>query len=149
MKWLLSLVLVLVAVGTLRVVGCGDADADLCGGCDDGDPCTEDRCVYDPEDLRFDFSFSWCGPDDPGDPDDYRCVHFRKPDGSPCGGGKVCVDGLCAENLCANCEDDGNSCTIDCDYETGACDYLAVRNWIGCEDDGREGECYEGVCVVR
>ena len=39
MKWLLSLVLVLLAVGTLRVVGCGDDDH-FCVGEPVGTPCT-------------------------------------------------------------------------------------------------------------
>ena len=45
MRWLLSLVLVLLAVGTLRVVGCGD-EADLCEDvlCEDDNDCTTDAC---------------------------------------------------------------------------------------------------------
>jgi hypothetical protein len=55
MKWLLSLVLVLLAVGTLRVVGCGDEEGltpcerGRCfreDACDDGDPCTHNLCAW-------------------------------------------------------------------------------------------------------
>ena len=42
MRWLVGFVLLLLALGTLRTVGCGDDDP--CGGCDDGNPCTRDVC---------------------------------------------------------------------------------------------------------
>ncbi len=136
MRQWIGLVLFALALGTLRTVGCND---DPCGGCDDGDPCTRDWCDY----VNTSGTIS-CNPEDY----EYQCQHSRLPNGTACGGDNVCVNGDCTENLCVNCEDDGNSCTIDCDYETGACDYVAVRDGLSCEDDSREGECYEGVCVV-
>ena len=148
MRYLIGFVLFLLALGTLRTVGCGD---DPCGGCDDADPCTEDRCEYDPEDPSWDFSL--CQSEDP---EDYRCHHYRRADGSPCGGDNVCVDGTCSENLCAGCEDDGNSCTIDCDYRTGACDYVPLPDGdsckgeqsYGCNGEQNYGRCYGGVCII-
>ena len=134
MKWLLSLVLVLLAVGTLRVVGCG---GDECGGCDDGDPCTEDRCVYAPEGFwNIDLNIG-CSPEDPND---YHCTHRTRPDGFPCGGGNVCVDGGCTENLCQDVVcDDGLGCTEDeCDFRDGTCHFPNL-----CDD---ENECTEDIC---
>lgn len=137
MKWLLSLILVLLAVGTLRTVGCGDEDP--CGGCDDGNPCTRDVCD------RYNTSGTIsCDPDDY----DYRCVYPSVPDGTSCGGGNVCVGGVCGENLCADCEDDGDECTRDCDYATGSCDYLPIREGAACDTGQHSGICISGVCTA-
>ena len=43
MRYLAGFVFFLLALGTLRVVGCGDASP--CGNCDDGNPCTMDTCA--------------------------------------------------------------------------------------------------------
>jgi hypothetical protein len=40
--WLLGFVLLLLALGTLRTVGCGDESP--CGDCGDGNTCTRDFC---------------------------------------------------------------------------------------------------------
>lgn len=75
--------------------------------CDDGNPCTADSCVEDPE---------------------VTCVNDPLPDGTDCttAGG---VAGTCMGNVCtppgfcetANC-DDGNECTTDtCDPDAEAC----------------------------
>jgi hypothetical protein len=135
MKWLLSLVLVLLAVGTLRVVGCGenagaggsggDGGIDLCDqlNCDDHDPCTEDTC--DPSNSDF-------------------CVFTPVPPGTPCvlqqeGGAEP---GVCFySGECGQCGDsnpdcfcnDANLCTGDAyDPETGCVfDYLCGGLWRG------------------
>ncbi|MBM4394083.1 MAG: hypothetical protein FJ087_00155 [Deltaproteobacteria bacterium] len=93
--------------------GCDDGDActgeDVClpGGkcrgtfvvCDDGNPCTLDRCV----------PAIGCVADDLG----HRCD-----DGSPCTEGDRCRDGTC-EGVPKGC-DDGNPCTADrCDPVVG------------------------------
>jgi hypothetical protein len=137
MKWLLSLVLVLLAVGTLRVSGCG---GDECGGCDDGNPCTHDRC----DSYRVGEPPGMCEPDEREIR--YRCVYPQKADGTSCGGGNVCVGGQCTENLCAECEDDGNSCTDDCSYETGECNYTPRPDNEACYN--RAGECLSGYCCT-
>jgi hypothetical protein len=96
MRYLFWLILLLLlSVGTLRVTGCGEES--LCGDCSTTNPCTAPECVYDPEDPDFDFDFSLCQPSEDEDPADYRCAYYRKPDGSPCGGGNVCVKGACTE----------------------------------------------------
>jgi hypothetical protein len=93
MKWVLSLVLVLLAVGTLRVLGCGDEGTGpsvICMGgedCDDGNDCTEDVC----------------------DPANASCTNPKRADGAACmvdGLPGQCVDGVC-KGLCAgaSCED--------------------------------------------
>ena len=137
MRWLLNLILVLLTVGTLRVVGCGDESP--CGDCNDGNPCTRDVC----DSYNTSGTIS-CDPEDIS----YRCEHPRVSDGTPCGSGNICVSGVCRENLCADCEDDGNSCTIDCDYETGACDYLRLPDGDTCMGKSHTGLCYDGVCIV-
>jgi len=137
MRWLVGFVLLLLALGTLRTVGCGDDDP--CGGCDDGNPCTRNVCD------RYNTSGTIsCDPEDY----DYRCVYPSVPDGTSCGGANVCVSGACRTNLCADCEDDGNSCTIDCDYETGACDYLRLPDGDTCKGERHTGVCVSGVCIV-
>ena len=131
MKWLLSLVLVLLAVGTLRVVGCNwDILENPCAGvdCGDGNPCTQDYCTH-----------FFSSP---------SCHNEPLRDGAPCGDSKVCVDGDCREDLCAECEDDANNCTVDCDYNTGVCGYTKLPDGSECKGERHRGECWSGVCVV-
>ena len=144
MRYLVDFVLFLLALGTLRGVGCGE-DASPYGDCNDGDPCTEDRCTYD---TGGGFS---CDPPDPGD---YYCAHDRRPDGTPCGSGNVCVKGVCRENLCAGCVVDGNQCTEHCDYGTGACneprwgkECWGVANYGRCSKDAVCTVCEEVDCA--
>jgi hypothetical protein len=167
MRWLLNLILVLLTVGTLRVVGCGDESP--CGDCNDGNPCTRDVC----DSYNTSGTIS-CDPEDI----DYRCVHPSVQDGTSCGGGNVCVSGACSENLCADVEcDDGNACTVDerCDYVDGTCHYTPVNCgvdsqcsmvgcdsavgctytpvnegemcWAGYDPNWRGGVCEAGACV--
>jgi hypothetical protein len=137
MRWLIGLTLFLLALGMLRVVGCGDESP--CGDCNDGNPCTRDVC----DSYNTSGTIS-CDPEDIS----YRCVHPRVPDGAPCGSGNICVGGACVENPCADCEDDGNDCTIDCDYETGACEYVPLPDGTQCTGIRLSGECVSGVCIV-
>jgi hypothetical protein len=163
MRYLFGLVLFLLALGTLRVVGCGDANP--CGNCDDGNPCTMDTCVSSGP--------SGC------ETAVHSCEHPPVTDGTPCGSGEVCVEGVCGENLCEGvvCEDD-DICTDDtCDYVDGLCkfpptvcddgDWCTVDRCIppdGCDfttiaEDGafciseditpvHLGLCKAGVCVA-
>jgi len=84
MRWLLSLILVLLTVGTLRVVGCGDESP--CGDCNDGNPCTRDVC----DSYNTSGTIS-CDPEDIS----YRCEHSPL-SGPSCSGG-VCMAGVCVE----------------------------------------------------
>jgi len=80
------------------------------------------------------------------DPEDYgpTCRHSDLPNGTACGGGNVCVNGACTENLCADCADDGSSCTIDCDFRTGECEHIERPDGTVCS--GGAGECVSGAC---
>jgi hypothetical protein len=138
MRWLLSFGLLLLALGTLRTVGCGDASP--CGDCGDGNPCTTEKCVF----------VVWTSRGPTGWQCDYNRVWDGTPCGSGCGSGKVCVDGVCVENPCAGCVDDGNPCTEHCDYKTGACNNPWPRRGDSCvSESGHTGRCSEdGVCIV-
>ena len=124
---------------------CGDGVACVEGGCEGGDPpcttdedcdngnlCTDDRCV--PE---------------------IGCVHVNNSapceDGNPCTAGDRCQDGACAAGAPQECIDDGNPCTHDlCDPESGAC-HVPVQDGTECEDGDlcTEGDtCHGGECVA-
>ena len=141
MRHLVGFVFLLLALGTLRTVGCGD---DPCGDCGDGNPCTIDRCSS----RRVGAPPGMCEPDErPVEP---YCAHPAEPDGTPCGDGSgvsgVCIDGFC--DLCerAFCEPDDNSCTTDCNPGTGTCDYIPLRDGTSCNYDGLSGVCINAEC---
>ena len=101
--------MLVLALGAFRVAGCGDGSP--CGDCDDGNPCTIDSC-------KSHDSSEGC---DAG----HWCAHLPAADGTACGSGEVCVEGMCGENLCEGvvCEDD-DMCTDDrCDYVDGLCKF--------------------------
>jgi slime mold repeat-containing protein len=85
-----------------------------CGSCDDGNPCTTDRC----------------------DPD-VGCTHATVADGTPCSDGDVCNGeetcraGTCAAGAAPSC-DDGDACTVDrCDASRGCLhDRLALTDVV-------------------
>jgi len=131
MRHWVVLVLFLFALGTLRVVACGEEDRSCVDDqdCDDGNPCTEDRCIsYDPDaPLTCEIV--------------QRCWHSLVGDGTPCGSGQVCVLDVCRENLCKDVVcDDNNVCTDEaCDYADGTCNFVPV--WC---DDG--DPCTQDTC---
>jgi hypothetical protein len=129
MRHWVVLVLFLFALGTLRVVACGgDGSCVDDENCDDGNPCTEDRCIsYDPDAPLCEVV--------------QRCSHSQVADGTSCGSGKVCADGECGENRCEGvvCDDD-NACTDDeCNYVDGTCYFPSVV----CDD---RNECTYDTC---
>ena len=136
MRWLIGFVLLLLALGTLRTVGCGDESP--CGNCDDGNPCTRDWChSYDPDAPMH------CAVV-------HECANTPVDDGTPCGSGKVCVRGVCGENLCEGVDcDDRQECTQDeCDYVVGSCIHHNIYG-APCEVDGLLGICSNvGSCEV-
>jgi len=112
MRYLVGFVFFLLALGTLRVVGCDlDLSGAACDGdedCNDGNECTADSCS----------SGAGCGP--------VGCRHRWVEDGTACtldGRGGVCIDGRCEESPCEGVVcDDGIACTGDtCDYRAGSC----------------------------
>jgi hypothetical protein len=70
--WLV-LVLFLLGLGTLRIVACGDESCVEDKDCNDGNPCTSDRC---PEPPLIDLSLC--------EGDGQTCQHSPKADGTPC-----------------------------------------------------------------
>ena len=119
MRWLVGVVLFLLALGTLRMVGCGDegpecrTDED----CDDQNACTDDRCYS-------------------------GCNHMPVQDWTPCdfdGLDGICISGVCAENPC----DDGNECTDDLPGDE--CIYIPHHGG-SCDWNGESGVCIDGVC---
>lgn len=131
-RWFV-LVLFLLGLGTLRVTACGKEDCVRDVDCDDGDPCTSDWCPEPPPPGFFD-DLSWC------DDDEQTCQHSLADDGTPCGSGRVCVEGVCGENLCGGVVcDDGLDCTDDeCVFKDGECRFTST-----CYD---KDDCTEDIC---
>lgn len=174
MRWVFRLVCAC-ALGAMPMVACVVSATSPCGDCDDGNPCTSDRCGK--HCLVTPGCYEWVP----------ECKHSPVTDGTPCGSGEVCVEGVCRENLCEGvcgenpCEgvdcDDGDLCTADhcsewtgcynepvrcwdgdrcamCDPETGECsDTLAERHWceanhtLGISGTYLHGSCESGRCT--
>ena len=173
MRYLFGFVLLLLALGTLRVVGCGDEPVDEripCQAhweCDDQNECTDDRCVgeycHNTDVVVFDYPrLALC---------DLDGVEQFYEDG-------VCVSGICERRRSCTalymCEDWickpegdrerwGNYCTRDmCDE--GTCTYTPEPNgsfccyaWerFNCSFTApcdykctRSGECQDGQCCL-
>jgi hypothetical protein len=111
--------------------GVGDACASGCvpADCDDGDPCTADRCVA------------------------AACTHeplseVACDDGDACTAGDKCAAGVCSGRT-RSCND-ANPCTADaCDPATG-CVYAPVTGFCDDGDACTTGDkCTNGVCTGR
>jgi hypothetical protein len=120
--------LFLFALGTLRVVACGEEDTSCVDDedCDDGNPCTRD----------------WCHSYDPDAPITcevvQRCRNWPEADGTSCGSGKVCADGECVAlptDACTNAEDLAVVCDLGFADEVETC----ARDGIG--DPGATAPC--------
>ena len=106
---------------------------DGCGGCDDGDPCTDDRCVRG------------------------TCEHGPGPDGATCADdGSVCTRDVCGAGRCTHpagadggsCPDDGNPCTGEV-CRAGRCAHDALADNTRCESSTeRLRYCRSGVCAA-
>jgi hypothetical protein len=119
-----------VQVVTVNCVG-GESCDDVV--CDDGNPCTTDECVEEPE---------------------VSCVHEPVADGTECvtnGADGVCEAGECIPDIfCVpGACDDSNECTIDeCIEETNEC-INTPDVGASCTVDGQPGTCdEEAVCVA-
>jgi hypothetical protein len=122
-RWVV-LVLFLVALGALRVVGCGELDEEE--GCE---PYWVNKCegvVCPPDDNECTIEYCSGG----------SCTSRPVESGKSCtygGRSGVCVAGVCGENLCEDvvCDDD-DVCTDDtCDYVDGMCDFT----YVACDDE--------------
>ena len=140
MRWLLSLVLVLVAVGMLRVVGCGG---------DEPIPC-------DPELLGADCPKAQCNAAE-CPPELEVCVYGEANEGTLCLSGVergLCSSGECSELRRIPCESSGDCPRAPerhCGYihcgDDEYCEYIPRPN--GCiASDGSIGKCLDGVCTL-
>jgi hypothetical protein len=124
MRYLVGLVLLLLALGTLRMVGCGGEQANPC---DDGNQCTFERYVSD------------------------RCMYWDR-HGEVCdfdGAPGRCSYTACVEDLCINVNcDDGDICSEDrCDFNSGECFYYnAGLEGETCTRNGLQGICSNVYC---
>lgn len=100
------------------------------GGCDDGDPCTEDLCTAG------------------------ACAHPARGDGTLCGPATACTEARCAAGRCAAapvregspCPDDGESCTDD-RCRAGACVHSPRSDGATCSlSTGASSRCSTGRC---
>ncbi len=110
----------------------GGGPADPCpDGCDDGNPCTEDRCT----EVGCVF--------EPGPRDGERCD-----DGVYCNGEDRCMGGSCgvhAGNPCAggtSCDEEGDRC-VGC-REDGDCPDPMMSPWSACSASGSSGDALCG-----
>lgn len=128
MRHWVVLMLFLLALGTLRMVGCGDYEDEGC----ELYPCEDVVCPPDDNECTVEY----CSDGD--------CRSKPVEDGKPCTGhglSGVCVNGVCGENLCEGVAcDDGDACTEGtCDYVDGKCDFAVVV----CDD---QDECTKNRC---
>jgi hypothetical protein len=137
MRRLVGFVLLLLALGTLRTVGCGDESP--CGDCSDGNPCTRDYC----ESYIPGGGFS-CDPEY-----SYRCDHDRVADGTGCsvdGRSGACVSGRCDPCAIVECPPDENECTTEY-CSRGDCLSKPVTDGTPCTFKGLfPGVCVSGFC---
>lgn len=158
MRYLVGFGLFLLAVGTLRLVGCGDDAVDTCSV----EKCTTTK-VYG------------CGPSERSEP---PCWMEPINEGERCvadGVAGVCRNGVCgAPDLCEGVVcDDTDACTIDecawngmcsftpidciddnyctedwCDPAEGSCEHVAKPDGTGC-GCWFGGGCEDGVCKCK
>ncbi len=138
-------------LGCVPAAACG-SDAD----CDDGDPCTDDRCQQGACSHQFSCACQSDADCDDGDPcTDDRCQQgdCRYDDNAAaCDDGDACTrDDTCAAGRCQGVAidcDDGNPCTDDsCDAQLG-CQH--DDNAAACDDGDactRDDACLAGRCV--
>ena len=160
MRYLAGFVFFALALGTLRLAGCGDGDDVECesdADCDDGDPCTSEFCRLE---CSFVSHSTGCNPDSSPEPDCITnvCVYSSTPH-AVCADGRICLvpDGyvaeahlVCANPLCLGCQADEVCRYGSCDPTDGSCTVLPIPSERGefCFDSfGEEGVCEEGVCV--
>jgi hypothetical protein len=105
----------------------------LCGSCDDGNPCTVDACNRG------------------------KCSHAAGNDGATCADdGDPCTKDLCASGQCthpvgndgATCADDGNPCSSDV-CKQGACTHPVAPDNTRCTAKNDAPKfCHSGLCQI-
>jgi hypothetical protein len=154
MRYLFGFVFFLLALGTLRVVGCGDEGPECLQheDCYDQDACTEDECVNRVCEFRAMTcdDASECAVDS-CDPD-VGCQYTAVDDGIACDEINECTDGQCVGGVCdAEPLLDGtpcyesNECT-DGVCESGVCKLTQLADGTVCGQQGA-GICQAGACA--
>jgi len=123
MRYLVGFVLFLLALGTLRVVGCGDEgpppECRVDEDCDDGNPCTDYHCKFG--DCQYPLR-------------DEELI-------LPCelnGVSGFCIDGVCQENPCVS----DDSCFDEAPRYDGECLFTRIDpDGTPCEANGVVGVC--------
>lgn len=154
MRYFMGFVFFLLALGTLRVVGCGDEGPECLGDedCPDG-VCASGICVQclgdqecdDQNECTTNYCFEQSCHSEPVG------VHLIP---SPCDfdgvQGIAGEDGICSEEgVCVPSPcDDGNECTDDAGPHDndGACFHYPCDGCGPCDWNGGPGVCIEGVC---
>jgi hypothetical protein len=138
MRYVVGFVFLLIGVGALRVVGCGNeppmpAECVQDEDCDDQNECTNDSCVASSRCSNSPIADGWDCDFDGTD----ECCAVE--DG-------ICVSGTCQENPC----DDGNECTIDFPPSSdGSCwddPPMVCHGCYPCDWNGEPGVCAHDVC---
>lgn len=138
MRYLLGFVLFLLALGTLRVVGCGgEPQSQPCqtdDECDDQNDCTSDECRADGSST-----VRYCRHGDAHVVEcDFNRVNEATEDGICVRPGLVCTKKPC---------DDGNECTDDTGIPPELpCEHIECTGCGPCDWDGVPGVRIDGVC---
>ena len=135
MRWLVGLLFFLLALGTLRAVGCGGEEPECRTNedCEDANECTYDAC--DPR--AGECVYIWVE-------NTFRQTSCDDGDDNECTTGE-CNSGAC-ESRPANCSDD-NPCTEDsCDPVTG-CNHAAYPDGTECGCLYWGGDCGPWICI--
>jgi len=141
MRWLVGLGLILIALGVVRLVGCGEETPLQCvedEDCDDQNDCTDDSCV---ERWSCCLEGKYYGRCENRAVEYGRC-DFDGLDDVRGGLDGICVAGLCEKNPC----DDGNECTVDYSVD-GSCEHHGCSGCQPCDRNGEPGVCDGDVCA--
>ena len=139
MRYVVGFGLLLLALGALRNVGCGEEGegpkrCETDEECDDQNECTEDECRRNPQNLggpricsNVAREFAAC---------DFNGVEDL------IGEDGLCIDSVCVQNPC----DDDNECTDDLPFDD-RCEHVGCTGCQPCDWNGNPGVCIDGVCT--
>ena len=172
MRYLIGFALLLLALGTLRVAGCGDGEARIpCQAdeeCDDDNECTDDVCASGYcRNTEVGFGLSnpppvFCDVDGVEQfYEDGVCVSGICERRESCTDQYMCADWICvpvgdlypAQNLCTNDICDEGTCTYTLEPNGSSCCYTVEKYDCsithGCRYRCTQvGECQDGQCCL-
>lgn len=172
MRYLIGFALLLLALGTLRVAGCGDGEARIpCQAyeeCDDDNECTDDVCASGYcRNTEVGFGLSnpppvFCDVDGVEQfYEDGVCVSGICERRESCTDQYMCADWICvpvgdlypAQNLCTNDICDEGTCTYTLEPNGSSCCYTVEKYDCsithGCQYRCTQvGECQDGQCCL-